>query len=104
MARVTLGAIVTDLRGKLGGQVFKKTSSGLVIQTKVKGKIRNDIDGKENLRIFNSMRRLSYEWTTLTALQQSGWGPWLEYMGKLGSQDDNTIKNYKTGNSAYVYE
>lgn len=103
MARVTLGAIVTDIRGKLGGQVFKKTASGLVIQTKVKSRIKNDIDGKENLRVFNNMRRLAYQWTTLNSLQQSGWLPWLEYMGKftVSFQDGRYV--LKAANNVYMY-
>lgn len=35
MAKIKLGAIVTDIRGKLGGHVFSKNRSGAYMRTKV---------------------------------------------------------------------
>lgn len=40
MARIQLGALITDIRGKLGGHVFKQNNGGLTIQTKA-GKGQN---------------------------------------------------------------
>lgn len=34
MAKIQMGAIVTDIRGKLNGHVFRKSATGLVIQRK----------------------------------------------------------------------
>ena len=35
MARIKFGMMMTDARGKLGGQVFTKTRSGATVRTKV---------------------------------------------------------------------
>lgn len=82
MARVTLGAIATDIRGKLGGQVFKQSAGGLVIQTK-----RNSVPPKGQILIVPvainkgvNKPEINNAWRLLTEQQKEVWASYAEFL------------------------
>ena len=70
MAKIKFGMIVTDGRGKLGGQVFSKNRSGAYIRTKVTP-TNPQTAAQTNVR--QSFATLSQAWSTLTASEISAW-------------------------------
>lgn len=70
MAVVKYGSIITDIKGKIGGQVFQGSQYGPIMRNNYKGSnARNyDItDTNKNLAI------LATQWSDLSESQQQGW-------------------------------
>lgn len=94
MARIKFGMMMTDARGKLGGQVFSKTRSGSVIRTKV-----TPVNPQTQ---FQSLARaifsqISQRWRVLTAVQRNAWSSAAEEAAKtnvFGDQYFSSGKNF----------
>lgn len=69
MAKIKFGMMMTDARGKLGGQVFSKNRSGAYIRTKVTPK--NDQTPRQSF-IRSLLGAVSQRWSTLTATARAG--------------------------------
>ena len=67
MAKCKFGMMMTDARGKLGGQVFTKNRSGAIIRTKV-----TPSNGRSERQMFirNALATISALWSTLTQGQR----------------------------------
>lgn len=70
MAVVKLGALVSDIRGKLGGHIFSKNKSGLYLSTKYKPKQTKSARQSE---IRNFYRIVAQLWRNLTEEQRQDW-------------------------------
>lgn len=70
MAKVKFGMMMTDARGKLGGQVFSKNRGGSYVRTKVTpSNPRTDAQMQSRL----ILGQVSQAWSGLTATQIAGW-------------------------------
>lgn len=70
MAKIKFGMMMTDARGKLGGQVFSKNRAGAYIRTKV---TPSNPQTHAQSQVRSNLGTLSASWNTLTALQIAGW-------------------------------
>jgi hypothetical protein len=76
MARIQTGAVITDIRGKLGGSIFQQTQGGL--------SIRNSSTPVNKHSAVQSSRRallfqLQSNWRSLTDNQRTVWQQWADY-------------------------
>jgi len=70
MALIKFGMVVTDARGKLGGQVFSKNKGGAYVRTKVtpvNAQTAAQTSSRQLLSQFSS------EWKALTQAQRDAW-------------------------------
>ena len=67
MAKCKFGMMMTDARGKLGGQVFTKNRSGAIIRTKV---TPSNARTERQMFIRNALATISALWSTLTQQQR----------------------------------
>lgn len=70
MAKIKFGMMMTDARGKLGGQVFSKNRGGAYIRTKVTPSNPRSLDQQSNRALLGS---LSQGWSALTDEQRATW-------------------------------
>ena len=70
MAIIKFGMMMTDARGKLGGQVFTKTRSGATVRTKVTP-TNPQTAAQQTARAI--LGNLSTAWRALTEEQRQGW-------------------------------
>ena len=70
MARVTYGALVTELAGSIGGVTFQKNSSGNVARLKSKKPLNPNQDQSDNNVIFAQLVAL---WPTLSQANKDTW-------------------------------
>lgn len=70
MALIKFGMMMSDARGKLGGQVFTKTRSGATVRTKVTP-TNPQTAAQQNARAI--LGNLSASWRTLSEEQRNGW-------------------------------
>lgn len=70
MAKIKFGMMMTDARGKLGGQVFSKNRAGAYVRTKV-----TPVNGRTVAQMFNRniLGSLSAGWNSLTQAQINAW-------------------------------
>lgn len=97
MAKIKWGMIVTDGRGKLGGQVFSKNRSGAYIRTKVTPSNPRTPDQMAGRGILGS---LSASWSGLTDEQRRLWNNAVDEWAKtdiFGDSRKPTGKNLFTG-------
>lgn len=70
MAKAKFGMVVTDMRGKLGGQVFTKNRGGAVVRTKV---TPSNGQSPAQSTVRNRFTSLSQAWRGLTQAQRDAW-------------------------------
>ena len=70
MAKIKFGMMMTDARGKLGGQVFSKNRSGAYIRTKVTPS--NPRTTRQSL-VRQALAAISAAWSSLTMPEINGW-------------------------------
>lgn len=95
-AQVKFGAIVTDLKGKVGGHVFKGTMAGGVLQNKGMPPKSISQNGKltkaDAGRVINAHQNLATSattWKTLTDSQRTAWAaaaPSFPFRNKYGEE------------------
>lgn len=79
MAKIKFGMMMTDARGKLGGQVFSKNRSGAYVRTKVTPSNPRTRFQQENRSVLGSV---SSGWSNLTSEQRSAWNNAVEQWQK----------------------
>lgn len=73
MARILMGAIITDISGKLGGHTFGASHYGKTISTKSSGR-RNSLEGNGNgNNPAGNIAIVSQTWKSLTDAQRQAW-------------------------------
>lgn len=70
MAKIKFGMMMTDARGKLGGQVFSKNRSGSYVRTKVTPVNPRSVYQQGNRSLLGS---LSQAWASLDEYQRNQW-------------------------------
>lgn len=70
MAKIKFGMMMTDARGKLGGQVFSKNRAGAYIRTKV---TPSNPRTSAQSAVRSNLATLSSGWNSLTAAQIAQW-------------------------------
>lgn len=70
MAKIKFGMMMTDARGKLGGQVFSKNRAGAYIRTKV---TPSNPQTQAQAQVRSNLATLSTGWNSLTAEQIAQW-------------------------------
>lgn len=70
MAKIKFGMMMTDARGKLGGQVFSKNAAGAYIRTKVTPSNPQSARQSAVRSLFGS---ISQQWSALTDAQRAAW-------------------------------
>ena len=75
MAKIKFGMMMTDARGKLGGQVFSKNRSGAYVRTKV---TPSNARSARQTFIRATLSRISANWSTLTKEQREGFNSAVE--------------------------
>lgn len=70
MAKVKFGMMMTDARGKLGGQVFSKNKGGSYVRTKVTPTNPSTTAQATARALFST---ISQGWSALTAAQRAAW-------------------------------
>lgn len=90
MANVKYGSIVTDMKGKVGGQTFKGTKAGGVLQNNpspVKGAKLTKADAGRAINPYNNMAAVSSSWRGLSDTQRDDWNaaaPSFPFKNKFG--------------------
>lgn len=70
MAKIKFGMMMTDARGKLGGQVFSKNRAGAYIRTKV---TPSNPQTSAQAQVRSNLATLSTGWNSLSAPQIAQW-------------------------------
>lgn len=70
MGKIKMGAIVVDIRGKIGGSVFSKNRSGNYIRNKV---TPVNAQTQAQMQQRSQLAYLSTEWRNLTQAQRDAW-------------------------------
>lgn len=70
MAKIKFGMMMTDARGKLGGQVFSKNRGGSYVRTRV---IPSNPQLPSQTAVRQSFGAISQAWSGLTATQRDSW-------------------------------
>lgn len=97
MAKIKFGMMMTDARGKLGGQVFSKNRSGAYVRTKVTPVNPRTSFQQANRALLGS---LSSSWSFLTEQQRESWNSAVENWQRtnvFGDLQKPTGKNLFTG-------
>jgi len=95
MAIIKTGAIVTDIRGKLGGHFFSRNKSSAFMATKYKPKRSVSFDQMFQRQNFKTVLQL---WRNLTTAQRDAWNlaaPTFPYKDRFGSS--------KTGSGFWLF-
>jgi len=71
MASIKMGAIVTDIKGKLGGHVFQKGNQSRVLKTGGKPRVNKTATVIDKEAMLSELRS---SWNALTAAQRLNWG------------------------------
>jgi hypothetical protein len=96
MAKVILGALISDIRNKVGGAVFTKSRYGNIVRKRVKP-TNPKTTAQRNVR--GNFKSSSTGWNSLTTTQQAAWIAWAatnSFTDKFGGS-----KNL-AANAAYV--
>lgn len=75
MAKIKFGMMMTDARGKLGGQVFSKNKGGAYVRTKVTPANPQTASQSGVRALFGT---ISSTWSTLTEAQRVAWNAAVE--------------------------
>ena len=70
MAKVTMGIIVSEIRGKVSGNVFSKNKGGAIVRNKVTPINRRSVNQQEQRQ---TLAALSASWRGLTDAQRLSW-------------------------------
>ena len=96
MAKIKFGMMMTDARGKLGGQVFSKNRGGAYIRTKV---TPSNPRSTFQQAIRSLLSTFSQQWSALTEAQRASWNGAVANWSKTDIFGD--IKN-PTGKNLFV--
>lgn len=88
MANIKLGAIISDIKGSIGGSTFQRSQGGLTL----KGKSTQSKTSTMNQQFIQAnIARLTQVWKTLSFADQQSWGAAAQFYGV--KQKYNTDKS-----------
>lgn len=96
--RIVLSALVSDLKGKLGGTVFQRTQGGLSVRSQP-GVKKGWVQGVQINKGF--MLTLMRNYSTFTAAQINMWEQYAIYLNKK-QQSNNQLS--LSGQSLFIYQ
>lgn len=100
-ARVKYGAIITELKGSVGGQTFQSCRGGFILRSKpISPKVRTPLQSQ----IRTITARVAQSWRGLSAAQRATWdavAPSYPYSDKFG--DPGTLSGYELFMRANFY-
>lgn len=96
MARITPGVLITDIRGKVGGSVFQKNSSGLILRNSTRNV---DVVNSKTSARRASMQSVQVGWRTITAAQRTQWNAWSAFNPIV---QQNNAGKFLSGHQCYV--
>lgn len=96
MALIKFGMMMTDARGKLGGQVFTKARNGSTVRTKV---TPSNPRSAAQQKARGLLASLSRQWATLTEVQRLAWSNAVSSYPKTNIFGDNYLT---TGKSLFI--
>lgn len=96
MAKIKFGMMMTDARGKLGGQVFSKNRSGAIVRSKVTPTNPQTSFQAGVRALFGN---LSQQWRNLTTAQRDAWNAAVNSYPKLNIFGDTYLS---TGKNLFV--
>lgn len=100
MPKVTPGAAVESLQGKLGGGVFRQTRSGLLLTRTVHP--RQEQSAAEAF-IKRNLNQITGDWNTLSDLQKDAWGKYASMLpGPLSGANVYVRHNMRLLNANHV--
>ena len=90
MARIKTSAFISEISGKIGGSVFQKCQSGLILKNSpnlpyASSKLQNSAN--------NNMYRCQYEWQQLTTCQRQIWNSFATFTKKTQKHSNNIFLN-----------
>jgi len=93
MAKIKFGMMMTDARGKLGGQVFTKTRSGATVRTKV-----TPVNPKTSFQgsVRNAFANISRQWALLDPEERNGWNTGVSDYAKTNVFGDTYLPSGKS--------
>lgn len=94
MAIITPSALVSNIRGKIGGTVFQGSTQGILMRNKP-SKIGNGSQSQQNVRHINA--QLNYAWSSFSVNERLVWQAFADYVNgvgitKKGKRSSNTGK------------
>lgn len=92
MALIKFGMMMTDARGKLGGQVFTRNRSGATVRTKVTPSNPQTLAQQTARSIFG---QLSQAWRGLTEAERASWNAAVSNFQKTNIFGDNYLSSGK---------
>jgi hypothetical protein len=87
MARVTYGALVTDLKGSIGGTTFQQNASGSIARSRAYTPVNPSSKQSARQLILTQLVAL---WSTLTVAQQNAWNALAAAHYKINDWGSNT--------------
>lgn len=96
MAHVILSSLISDIRGRIGGSVFQKTSSGLILKSYTKPINKNS--QSQNIT-RNYLAYLQNQWLLLSDSQRIIWSRFLTYNP---IKQKNISGHFITGHQAFL--
>lgn len=96
MARVTLGPVVADLRGKVGGSIFQRSKHGTTLRAL---HIPTQHNTQKQALMRGHMFQLQAAWAALTQAQRTAWDAWAAYMSLKPA---DTTPGSLTGQNAFI--
>lgn len=96
MARVQVGPIVSDLRGKVGGNILQRSAHGLTLRA-----LHKPVNPRTPLQatMRADMARLQMAWQQLTDNQRTAWSRWAEFQNLLTGK---FIQAAQTGQQTFI--
>lgn len=85
MAKIILGALVSNIAGSVGGTTFKRTPNGIVMMNKNRGASRSSI--LQNNRV-SQIASIFQRWKTLNGTNKSAWNEYsktMQFPDKFGN-------------------
>lgn len=96
MARIQLSSIISDIRGKIKGSIFQRTSGGLIIRSQTTPVNKNSIR-QNKTRNFTFI--LQQEWRLLSTAERQ---TWLQFTNFNPIQQMNNSKLFINAQQAFI--
>ena len=96
MAKIKLGALISDISGSTGGTTFCKGKSGFIMKNKCNNNNTKNSKTSNNLSVNNY---LQYIWDSLTSTQKNNWDKWVKFKNKTINSNDY---KFLTGREAFI--
>lgn len=98
MAIVTPSALVSNIKGKVGGSVFQGSTQGILLRNKP-SKLGLGSPSQQNVRQINA--KLNFTWSTFTNAERLNWQAFADFINGIGVTT-NGKKSSNTGKMHFM--